>query len=25
MAGYNTKNQYRENCKSEPPSYMFDD
>ena len=25
MVGYSTKNQYRENCKSEPPSYMFDD
>jgi len=25
MVGYDTKNEYRKNCKSEPPSYMFDD
>jgi peptidoglycan hydrolase-like protein with peptidoglycan-binding domain len=23
MAGYNTKDQFRKNCKFEPPSYMF--
>ena len=25
MVGYSDKNSYRKNCKSEPPSYMFDD
>lgn len=24
IAGYNTKDQFREKCKFEPPSYMFD-